>query len=139
MTTIRKDGKAYDSGDVVITLLGSQANEVEDISYGTKQDHQLNYALGSTRAKTWSRGKVSHECSMTIAMTEAVLIEKAAPNGDLLALPPFDVHVTYINEFNDIINDTITCKFMDQGREVQGDMGLKKKYDMFVLDISYNN
>jgi hypothetical protein len=139
MPTIRKDGKAYDGGDVVIDLLGAQAYEVEDISYSTKQDHQLNYALGSNEPRTWSRGKKSFEASMTVAMTEGVQFEKVAPNRDLMAIPPFDINVSFVNEFNDIINDTVTCKFQNQGREVQGEMGLKFKYDLFVLGVKFNN
>ncbi|RKR83192.1 hypothetical protein BDD43_3394 [Mucilaginibacter gracilis] len=139
MSTIRKDGKAYDGGDVNVDILGAIAYEVEDISYNTKQDHQLNYALGSNEPVTWSRGKKAYECSLTIAMTEGIQFESIAPNGDLMAIPPFPINVSFVNEFNAIVNDTITCKFQNQGREISGEMGLKFKYDMFVLGISYNN
>jgi hypothetical protein len=139
MPTIRKDGKAYDGGDVVIDLLGAQAYEVEDINYNTDQAHQLNYALGSNKPKTWSRGKENYKADMTVAMTEGVQFEKIAPNRKLTEIPPFDINVSFVNEFNDIVNDTITCKFQNQGREVSGEMGLKFKYDLFVLDIDYNN
>jgi len=139
MSDIRKDGKAYDSGDVSIDILGAEAFEITDISYSSKQDHQRNYAIGNNRAVTWSQGKVEHECSLTIAMTEGIQFESIAPNGDLMQIPPFEINVSYTNDFNVIVNDTIICKFQSQGREVTGEMGLKYKYDMFVLDIIYNN
>jgi len=139
MSTIRKDGKTYDSGDVHITMLGAEAMEVDDISYSTKQDHQLNFYLGSNTAKTWSRGKKTPEGSITISLNEASQMELIAPGGDLTDIKPFDINVSYVNEFNIIINDTITAKFASQGREVTGEMGLKFKYDLFVLNIAYNN
>lgn len=136
-TTIKKDGKAYDSGDVVITLLGNIANEVSEIIYGTEQEHQLNHHLGND-AKSWSMGKKTPTASITMSMKEAVAIEDAA-GGDLLKIKPFDINVSFVNEYNKIVNDTIICKFKSQGRDVNGEMGLMKQFELFTLDIKYNN
>ncbi len=137
MSTVRKNGKAFDSGDVVVVMLGAEVEEVSEISYSTKQEHQVNHALAND-AKSWSAGKISHTASMTISMVDAAAIEKAA-GGNLLTIKPFDINVTFTNEYNDIVNDTITAKFQKQGREINGDMGLVYQYDLFVLNISYNN
>lgn len=138
MATIRKDGKAYDGGDVTIHLLGDQANEVEEINYGSEQDHQMNYSLGNNRGTTWSQGKISETADITIAMTEATQIERIAPNGYLPNIKPFDIAVSFVNEFNAIVVDILTVKFKNQGRQVTTDMGLKYKYDLFVLNIDFN-
>lgn len=137
-TTVRKNGKAYDSGDVVITLLGAIESEVKEISYSTSQEHQLNHSLNND-ATSWSMGKVSHESSLTLYLNATRKLEKLAPGGDLMKLAPFDVQVTFVNEFNEIINDTVTMKFMKQGRSVTGDMGLAFQHDMFTLGVQYNN
>lgn len=137
MTAIRKNGKAYDSGDVLVTMLGNPDVEVSEISYETTQEHQKNYSL-KRKARSWSKGKIDDSCTLTLPMTEVVAIERAA-GGNLLDIKPFDINVTFVDEFNDIINDTITCKFQKQGREVTGEMGLSKQFEMFVLDIDYNN
>ncbi|PCH69395.1 MAG: hypothetical protein COC06_07560 [Bacteroidales bacterium] len=137
MTAIRKNGKAYDSGDVIVNMLGNPDSEVSEITYETSQEHQKNYSL-KRKAGTWSMGKIDDSCSITFPMTGIVAIEKAA-KGDLLSIKPFDINVSFVDEYNEIINDTITCKFQKQGRDVTGEMGLSKQFEMFVLAIDYNN
>ena len=137
MATIRKDGKAYDSGDVVVTMLGTVESEVKEISYSTNQEHQVNHSLAND-ATSWSMGKRTHEGSVTLYMNCAKKLEKLA-GGDLTKLAPFDINVTYVNQFNDVVNDTLVCKFTSMGRQVTGDMGLAFQYNLLVLDISYNN
>jgi len=137
MSKIIKNNKAYDSGDVVVTALGNIINEVEELSYNTAQAHQLNYGLKHD-PQSWSMGKKTPSATITLPMHEAVAIEAAA-GGDLLKIKPFDINVTFTNEYNVIVNDTITCKFMNQGREITGDMNLKKQYELFAMHIDPNN
>lgn len=137
MTAIRKNGKAYDSGDVIVNMLGNPDVEVSEITYETTQEHQKNFGL-KRKARSWSKGKIEDTCTLTLPMDEIVAIEKAA-KGDLLSIKPFDINVSFVDEYNEIVNDTITCKFQSQGREVTGEMGLGKQFEMFVLDINYNN
>lgn len=136
MATVIRNKKAYDSGDVNVFINGIPIN-VTEISYEKEQEHQLNYTLHND-ASSWSRGKKAMTASVGLMMEDAVVLEDAA-DGDLLGIKPFDINVTYINEFNKIVNDTITAKFSKQGREVTGDMGLQKQYDLFVLSIKFNN
>lgn len=136
MGNVIKNKKAYDSGDVDVFINGEPV-DVMEITYDTDQEHQLNHTLKND-ASSWSWGKKTHTASITLMMHDAVTLEKSA-NGDLLSVKPFDINVSFVNEYSDIINDTITCKFAKQGREVTGDMGLNKQYDLFVLGIEYNN
>ena len=136
MATVSKNGKAYDSADVEVTIEGIVTDVVE-VSYNTEQEHQLNHTLKS-KASSWSRGKISDTCTVTFMMADIVPIEKAA-GGNIMNIKPFYLNVSFVNEFNDTINDTILAKFQSQGRDVTGDMGLNKQYDLFVLDIKYNN
>lgn len=138
MSVINKNGKTFDSGDVHIAMFGSLSFEVTEITYNTEQEHQANYSAGSNRQTSYSMGKVTETASMTLRLTSGSAIEKAA-GGNLLSIKPFDINVTYVNDDNDIINDTLTVKFQNQGREVGGDMDLKKQYTLFVLNIDYNN
>lgn len=135
---INRNGKAYDSGDVKIAMFGSISYEVTEITYNTEQEHQKNHSLGSNKASSWSAGKIDDTCTMTLRLASINAIEKAAKSS-LLNIKPFDINITFVNEYNDIINDTITVKFMNQGREVGGDMDLKKQFNMFVIDSDYNN
>lgn len=135
MATAIKNKKAYDSADVDVFINGTPIN-VAEISYSTEQEHQLNYTLKSD-ATSWSKGKKSYSGSMTLMMEDVATLEQAA-NGDLLSIKPFDITVTYVNEYNTIVTDLVTAKFQKQGREVTGDMGLQMQYDLFVLGIKYN-
>lgn len=135
MALIRKGGKAYDSGDVIITMDGVMIDEVKDITYGTDQEHQVNHSL-SNDPTSWSMGKITHKSTITLYMAAVVMLEKMS-GGNLLSKRPFDIQVSFVNEYNEIVNDTLTVKFQSQGRDVTGEMGLVKQFDLFVLNINY--
>ncbi|MDT8346659.1 MAG: hypothetical protein RQ756_02560 [Flavobacteriaceae bacterium] len=136
MAKLIKNGKAYDSADVEVFINGVPL-EVIKISYGNEQEHQLNHTLGS-EASSWSMGKRTPNCTLDAFMHDILPIELAAPGGDLLRIKPFDIVVTYTNEFNVIVVDKIVAKFKDSGRDVTGDMGLQKSFELFTLDVKLN-
>lgn len=138
MSQIRKNGKSYDAGDVVIAMFGSLSYEVTEITYATEQEHQLQHSLGTNDPTSYGMGKKTHSGTVTIRIASISAIEKAA-GGNLLNIKPFEINVTFTNEDNDIINDTLLVKFQDQGRDVPSEMDLKRQFTMFVLDINYNN
>jgi hypothetical protein len=141
-TIVRKNGKAYDSADVVVQLLGSMESEVSEITYYTDREHQLNHSLGRF-ATSWSMGKeMPQEANITLSMNATAKLEKmakASGGRTILDLAPFDINVSFINEFNEPVNDTISCKFQSTGRQIDGGMNLKYQHKLFVLDIDYNN
>lgn len=137
MAGIRKNGKAYDSGDVLVNIFGQQEDEVASIEYNTTQEHQKNRSLAN-EPTSWSMGGIDRTARITLHMNAARKIESAS-GGDLLKIKPFDINVSFVNEFNVLVNDTITCKFQSQGRTVTGQMGLTQEYELFVLGIDYNN
>lgn len=132
---ITRNGKAYDSGDVQVFIAGQEI-EVTSIDYGNTQEHQRNYSL-KNKATSWSRGKIEPYCTIGFAMEEITPMEKAVA-GSLLDIAPFSVTVTFINEYNEIIVDKLLIKFQQEGREVTGEMGLRKDYEMFALDVELN-
>jgi len=134
---IRRDGKAYDGGDATVFALGQMWEEVVEIDYSTTQEHQKNHTLGSRRATSWSQGKIEDAGSITMMMNQAVSLENAC-NGDLLSIKPFPINVTFVDGYNQIVNDTILAKFQTQGRTVNTEMGLSKQYELFVLEVNYN-
>lgn len=134
---IRRDGKAYDGGDATVFALGQMWEEVVEIDYNTTQEHQKNFTLGSRRATSWSQGKIEDTGSITMMMNQAVALENAC-NGDLLNIKPFPINVTFVDGYNQIVNDTILAKFQSQGRTVNTEMGLSKQYELFVLEVTYN-
>lgn len=133
------NGKAYDSADVEVMVLGKPILEVTEISYDKDVDHQLNYGM---RAKptSYSKGKESYSASLGLMMHEVVGIEDSIQTGDkdLTAIKPFQIMVSYLHESGKIVTDKIYAKFKNHGREVNGEMGLSKVFELFVLDIKFN-
>lgn len=132
MSDIIRNGKAYDSVDVKVQINGIPI-EVKSITYGNEQEHQLNHTLGID-ASSWSWGKKTPTASMTLMMADLVPLERAA-GGDLLKVKPFTATVEFVNDFNLIVVDKIIAKFQSNGREVTGDMGLEKQFDLFALKV----
>ncbi|MCT4698079.1 hypothetical protein [Tenacibaculum haliotis] len=135
MSSIIRNGKAYDSADVKVQINGFPI-EVSKISYGNEQDNQLNYSLGANPT-SWSKGKIKPNASIGIAMHDITPFEVAS-RGSILDIKPFFVTVEFVNEYNIIVVDTILAKFQSEGRDVTGDMGLMKDYDLFALEVKLN-
>jgi hypothetical protein len=136
MATITRNGKAYDSADVEVFVNGVPV-EVTSATYGNEEENQLNYTLGKT-ASSWSSGKITPNATLGFMMHDIVPIELAANGGSILNIKPFDVIITFTNEFNIIVTDRLLVKFQNEGREVTGEMGLKKDYTMFALKVELN-
>lgn len=136
MAEITRNGKAYDSVDCECFLSGVPL-EVTSATYGNEQEHQLNWTLGQN-ASSWSSGKRTPSCTIGIMMHDITPIELAAKGGSILDIKPFWVIFTFTNEFNAIVTDKVLVKFQNEGRDVTGEMGLKKEYTMFALKVQLN-
>lgn len=136
MADITRNGKAYDSVDCECFINGVTI-EITSATYGNEQEHQLNWTLGQN-ASSWSAGKRTPSCTIGIMMHDIVPIELAAKGGSILDIKPFWIIFTFTNEFNIIVTDKVLVKFQNEGREVTGEMGLKKEYTMFALDVKLN-
>jgi hypothetical protein len=136
MADITRNGKAYDSVDCECFINGV-TTEITSATYGNEQEHQLNWTLGQN-ASSWSSGKRTPSCSIGIMMNDIVPIELATKGGSILDIKPFWMIFTFTNEFNVIVTDKVLVKFQNEGREVTGQMGLKKEYTMFALEVKLN-
>lgn len=135
MALLKKGGKAYDSADVIIDMLGNTPNEVTEISYDLSTEHQHNHSLGSNEPTSWSMGNTTYNGSITMTLKELFRLERANGGIRIDKIRPFDIIVSYVNEFNEIVQDRVTAKFQDTGRNVTGDMGPSKQLTLFVLSI----
>lgn len=135
MSEIIRNNKAYDSADVGVQINGVPI-EVKSISYGNEREHQLNHSLGA-KATSWSEGKITPSASMTVAMSDIIPLEMAS-GGSLINIKPFVITVEFVNDYNVVVVDRIIAKFKDEGRDVTGEMGLEKQYELFALDVKLN-
>jgi hypothetical protein len=139
MSLIRRNGKTYTGAGVHVTFFGNIDYEVTEISYSKKQTHTANYSFGSKDPTSYSTGNNTYKASMTMRLKNVSLLEKAA-GGDLLRIKPFDINVTFLDDENLLVNDTLLVKFADMGRTlVKDDNDPKQKFELFCLDIKFNN
>lgn len=136
MADITRNGKAYDSVDAEC-FINAVPLEITSATYGNEQEHQLNWTLGQN-ASSWSSGKRTPSCTIGLMMHDITPIELAAKGGSILDIKPFWIIFTFTNEFNAIVTDKVLVKFQNEGREVTGEMGLKKEYTMFALKVQLN-
>ncbi len=134
-----KNGKAYDGADAKCTALGQIWDEVVEVEYGADREHQHNHTIGSIQPTSWSMGKEAYTGRLVVMMNQIVALEKAAPNGNILDIKPFDWNTTFADDYNEIVNDTVVWKFQSWGRKVNTEMGLAQEFTMFVLEIKPNN
>lgn len=137
MSTITKNGKSYASADVQVSMFGSIDYEVTKLSYSVSQSNTANYSLGSASPTSYSMGKKTYTAEMTIAVKSLARIEKAA-GGDLLSIKPFPIVVTYVDDENEIIKDTLLVKFAKQGKSAELDKDVETSIELFCLDIKFN-
>lgn len=137
MSTINKNGKSYASADVQVSMFGSIDYEVTKLSYSVSQSNTANYSLGSASPTSYSMGKKTYTAEMTIAVKSLARIEKAA-GGDLLSIKPFPIVVTYVDDENEIIKDTLLVKFAKQGKAAELDKDVETSIELFCLDIKFN-
>ena len=123
MARVIKNGKAYDGADAIMTALGQIWDEVVEVSYNTDREHQHNHTIGAHKPTSWSMGNETYQGSLTLMMTQAVALDKAA-NGRLIDIKPFDANFTFADDYNDIANDTVVWKFPSQGRTINTEMVL---------------
>lgn len=136
MAKITRNGKAYDSVDVEVFIEGVPV-EVTSAVYGNEEENQLNWTL-SKNASSWSSGKITPNATLGFMMHDIVPIELAAKGGSILNIKPFNVIITFTNEYNVIVTDRLLVKFQNEGRDVNGEMGLKRDYSMFALEVKLN-
>jgi len=135
-TEVVRNGKAYDSGDVDMTIDGELFPGVAKVVYATNQEHQLNFSLKND-ATSWSKGKKTPTGSMELYMEDVVRLQRKG-GGSLLNLKPFYTVVTFTNEDQEVVVDRVYWKFQSEGRTVDGAMGLKQEFEMFTIKITMN-
>lgn len=129
------NGVAYAWVNITFPLFGKPIEGISAISYKKKQEKVNNYGRGS-KPVSRGRGKVEYEGSITIEMKEAEWL-KAAANGSLLDLKPFDVPVVYSGDGVALTKHTlIGVEFLEAGIETeQGSTGINVTLPLIIGDI----
>jgi hypothetical protein len=138
MADLKINGKSFDVGDVVVNIDGVIYYGVQSLEYSTKQEKTKNRSIGR-HAHSVSRGSIDHEGKITMLMDDVAAIE-SKHGKDFLSIKPFTINVSYYDEDERMINDTLVAEFTNQGRKVgEGEGGLSYEYELLVHGIAYNN
>lgn len=131
------NGQAYDYVSIEVLIDGVPLPSVKSITYETNQEKTNNYG---TNAKPVSRGRGAKEftASMEISMNDVEALRGAAPNGQLVDIPPFDIIVAFGNVQNPVVHRLKMCEFVNDGVDgSQGDTDLSRTFDITPGDILY--
>lgn len=133
------NGKAYDFTEIVVSMLGGPVVGVKAITYAEEQEKTNNFGQGN-RPVSRGQGAIDANASIDISMNdvEAIRDTLVAQSGSLLAIPAFDIKVTYLNAQKVVTHVLKNCEFTNDGVETsQGDTDVVKTFDLVVSDIKY--
>ena len=131
------NGQAYDYVSIEVLIAGVPMPSVKSINYQVNQEKTNNYG---TNAKPVSRGRGAKEftASLDISMNDVEALRSAAPNGQLVDIPPFDIIVAFGNIQNPVVHRLKMCEFVNDGVEgSQGDTDLTRTFDLMPADILF--
>jgi len=117
------------------SILGVPTNGVQRISYKAMQAKQNNYGVGR-KPYNRTKGKVEFEGSITLFLDVVKALEKAAPNGNLFDLPPFEITARVV--FGTQSKTTILryVEFLESGIDTsEGDMNVLVELPLIIGDI----
>jgi hypothetical protein len=137
MATPLINGRAYDYAQIQVTILGVPVAGVSAISYSQEQEKVNNFGAGSNPVSR-GHGTIDTSASITISMNDVEAIRDVAPNGSLLAIPAFDVSVTFLNAQKVVTHVIKNCEFTNDGMEAtQGDTNIERAFDLVASHIVY--
>lgn len=131
---------AFGWKDIDAMIAGDMPTEIKEITYKKTVAKQNNYGKGSEPTSR-SRGNKEYEGNIIMSMAEVVALRKAAgPGKDETDIAPFDIPVTYTNESNGIVIDTIRgVEFLEAvGGGAQNDLEILHEMPIIFSKIDFN-
>lgn len=129
------NGRAYDYVDISLSILGVQINGVTDINYTETQDKANNWGTGYYPT---SRGHSYRDCtgSLGLNMNEVEILRDAAPLGNLLDLPAFDIVIVFGNVSAPKTHVIKNVEFTDDGVETTvGDTAINRSFAFVASNV----
>lgn len=139
-TLIEAFGVAYSAGDVKVRMLNRTLDGVSKIKYGSKQKKENLYGMGREPVQR-GHGNKEYEGSITLKAFEIDAIQRAARNGDITAIKPFDIVVSYLDADENLIKTDIIgyVEFTGDTREIKsGEMEIETECELVIGKIERN-
>ena len=131
MAFVLVNSRAYDWSNITVSFLGSPISQIVKINYGSKQTKSNNYGIFDQPISR-SYSNITYDGSMELYLDVWRSICQAAPNGDPLAIPMFQITINYGNFGTDggsviACKDVLyNCEFLDNPMSAsQGETGIK--------------
>jgi hypothetical protein len=129
------NGRAYDYAQIQVTILGVPVAGISAISYTEEQEKVNNFGAGSNPVSR-GHGAKNASGSLTVSMNDVEAIRDAALGGSLLAIPSFDISVTFLNAQKVVTHVLKNVEFLNDGVEAsQGDTNLERAFDVVLSHI----
>lgn len=130
------NGINYSWANIRFVLFGVPVVGITEINWTKKQKKENNYGMG-TKVVSRGYGNEEPEADFTIYREELNKLIAAAPNRDILKIPPFQIQVVFVNLTGQTVTTVIKgCEFTESGlKAAQGDTSFKCKLPLIVADI----
>lgn len=139
MSQVLINGRSYGWASISVKLLGRTVEGITAISYTTRRNKTNNNGRGGVPVSR-GRGSKEYEASMTLEMKEVRAIIAGLPKGkDLTDIAPFEVVVSYQDDANVIVNDTLhNFEFTEHPQTAaEGDTSIVMELPGIISGISY--
>lgn len=139
-TLIEAFGVSYSAGDIKVRLLDRTLDGISKIKYGSKQKKENLYGMGREPVQR-GHGNKEYEGSITLKAFEMDALQKAAKDGDITAIKPFDVIVSYMDAEEKLIKTDVIkyVEFTGDVREIKsGDMDIECECELVIGKILRN-
>jgi hypothetical protein len=137
MATPLVNGINYSWSNVKLILFGVPVVGIVKIDYKIKQKKENQYGAGYEPISR-GYGNKEYEGSIELYQDEIKRIIEAAPNRDLMQIPPFDIQVLFETGGALVTQDTLKmCEFMEEGLSAsQGDTKLTMSLPLVIGQIT---
>lgn len=131
------NGRAYSYVDITFVALSVPLPSVSAINYTQEQPKENHHGTGNNPVSR-GRGPKNATASFDISMNDVEALRNAAPNGDLLDIPPFDIVVVFGNPQSPVTHIIKNFEFSDDGVETStGDTDIKRTFSGTPSHIKY--
>jgi hypothetical protein len=135
MATPLINGINYSWANIKVILFGVPVVGITKIDYKIKQKKENQYGAGYEPISR-GYGNKEYEGSIEIYTDELKRIIAAAPNRDLMQIPPFNIQVVFENGNTVEQDNLLMCEFTEEGLAAsQGDTKLLVSLPLVIGQI----
>lgn len=131
------NGRAYSYVDITAMGLGGNFPGLKSINYEQTQDKPNGFGT-SVLPVNRGKGKRDSSGSLTLSMNDIEALRDAAPNGNLLDIPMFDLLIVFGNPQKPVTHVLQGLEFTNDGSNMsEDDTDITFSLNFVFADIKY--